>query len=68
MSFLVRVREVRVIVLRGAEQSCELDHVSSTVLKSWGVSWEGIQFIQFGRGWGCGGGRQALCKGRLASL
>lgn len=68
MSFLVRVREVRVIVLRGAEQSCELDHVSSTVLKSWGVSWEGIQFIQFGRGWGRGGGRQALCKGRLASL
>lgn len=52
MSFLVRVREVCVIVLRGAEQSYELDSVSSTVLKSWGVSWEGIQFIQFGRGWG----------------
>lgn len=35
--------------------------------KSWGVSWEGIQFVQFGRGEGeRGGGRLARCQGRLA--
>jgi len=37
--------------------------------KSWGVSWEGIQFIQFGRGEGVrGGGRRACCQERLAYL
>lgn len=48
--------------------------VNSTVsavrrFESWGVSWEDIQFVQFGRGEGeRGGGRFVCCQDRIAYI